>query len=170
MFGKKKNKAVKCKVHPSLGEILYVGIGWKKTEKIKVTLWSKTYDISLCFIAKTVEEDVKEKQVASLEKLRNVVNEQKNQIEKIIMKCFECDNEENSSHRFVPEEILISQNGECALFYKDADEEDYDDLGAGFAMFLLPKLMSHFPENCLDYILGHEDSFIEKDLYGGSDL
>ncbi len=170
MFGKKKNKVDKCKIHPSLGEILYVGIGWEKTEKIKMTLWSKTYDISLCFIAKKVEEDVNEKQLASLEKFRNVVKEQKNQIEELIMKSFECDNEENSSNRFVFEEILFSQNGECALFYKDADEEGYDDLGAGFAMFLIPKLMLHFPEDCLDYILGHENSFIEKDLYGGGNL
>ena len=167
MFGKKKDKAVKCKFHPSLGEINYVGIGWKKTEKVKVRLWSKTYDISLCFIAKTVEEDINEKQMASLERFRNVVEEQKNQIEKLIMECFECDSEENSSRRFAPRKILFSKNGECALFYKDADEEDYDDLGAGFAMFLLPKLIVEDPENSLDYILGGKDSFIEKDLYGG---
>lgn len=170
MFGKKKDKEVKCKIHPSLGEIRYVGIGWKKTEKIKVTLWSNTYDISLCFIAKTVEEDVNEKQVDSLEKFRNVVKEQKKKIEELIMKYFECDNEENSSHRFAPEEILFSQNGECALFYKDADEGNYDDPDAGFAMFLIPKLMYEDTENCLYYILGHENSFIKKELYGGSGL
>ena len=170
MFGKKKDKAVKCKFHPSLGEINYVGIGWKKTEKVKVRLWSKTYDISLCFIAKTVEEDINEKQMASLERFRNVVEEQKNQIEKLIMECFECDNEENSSRRFIPKDILFRQNGECALFVKDADEEDYNDIDTNFAIFLVPKLMAEDPENSLDYILGGEDSFIEKALYGGSGL
>ncbi|OPX42034.1 hypothetical protein CLHUN_40930 [Ruminiclostridium hungatei] len=170
MFGKKKDKAVKCKIHPSLGEIKYLGIGWEKTEKAKVTLWSKTYDIPLCFIAKTVEEDVNEKQGVTLERFRNVVNEQKNQIEKLIMECFECDNEENSSHRFIPKEILFSQNGECALFARDADEENYNDIGASIAMFLVPKLMLEYPENCLDYILGGGGFFIKQELYGGSDL
>lgn len=170
MFGKKKNKKADCKIHSSLGEIKYVGIGWEKTEKIKVTLWSKTYDISLCFIAKTVEEDINEKQLVSLEKFRNVVEEQKNQIEKLIMECFECDNEENSSRRFIPKDIIFRQNGECALFVKDADEEDYNDIDTNFAIFLVPKLMVEDPENSLDYILGGGDIFIEKGLYGGGDL
>ena len=170
MFGKKKDKAVKCKIHPSLGEINYVEIGWEKTEKIKMALWSKTYDISVCFIVNKALEDVNEKQMASLDRFRNVVEEQENQIKKLIMECLECDNEEDLSRRFIPEDILISQNGECVLFFKDTDVEDYNDIDSNFAIFLVPQLTIEDPENSLHYILGGKDSFIEKDLYGGSGL
>lgn len=73
-----------------------------------------------------------------------------------------------SCRRFVHEDIYISQNGECALFARDADEEEYDDLGSGFAMFLVPKTMLYSPEDCLDFVLGHWSAFTEEDLYSES--
>lgn len=166
MFWKKKDKVNDLTIHPSLGKMKYLGVGWNLSEKVKMSLWSETYDVSVCFVADTIEDDVNEKQVASMEIFRNVITEQKHKMEEIIMHNFESDDEEISSVRFVPEKIYFSKKGECALFYKDADAEEYDDLGCGFSMFLLPKFLTYSPEDCLDYILGEASLFTEKELYG----
>lgn len=168
MFWKKKVKVDNCKTHPSLGEMKYLGVGWKLTEKVKMTLWNKAYDVPVCLVTSSVEEDVNEKQADSMEKLRSVIAEQKSKIEEVIMQYLKSDDEEDSCRRFVHEDIYISQNGECALFARDADEEEYDDLGSGFAMFLVPKIMLYSPEDCLDFVLGHWSAFTEEDLYSES--
>ena len=168
MFWKKKVKVSNCKTHPSLGEMKYLGVGWRLTEKVKMTLWNQTYDVPVSLVTPSVEEDVNEKQVDSMGKLRSAISEQKSKIEEVIMQYIKSDDEEESCRRFIHENIYISQNGECALFARDADEEEYDDLGSGFAMFLVPKTMLYSPEDCLDFVLGHWSAFTEEDLYSES--
>lgn len=60
-----------------------------------MTLWNKTYDVPVCFVTPSVEEDVNEKQVESMEKFRSVIAEQKNKIEELIMQYLESDDDEH---------------------------------------------------------------------------
>lgn len=168
MFWKKKVKVNNCKTHPSLGEMKYLAVGWRLTEKVKMILWNQTYDVPVSLVTPSVEDDVNEKQVDSMEKMRSIIVELKSKIEEVIMQYLKSDDEEESCRRFVYEDIYISQNGECALFARDADAEEYDDLGSGFAMFLVPKIMLYSPEDCLDFVLGHWSAFTEEDLYSES--
>jgi hypothetical protein len=166
MFGNKRTKQEVVIINSAFGKMKYEWGCWKLCDEIKMILWDTAYNTDCYVMVETEEEEINEKQEIAWEKFNTMIVRQKKQIEEIIMKYFECDDAGDSSNRFVPEDIFFSKNGECALFAKDAEETDYDDLGAGFAIFLVPKLMLYSPEDCLDYIYGHPNSFIDKKLYG----
>ena len=168
MFGKKhKDRIVETPIHPVIGEIKYIGIGWEATEKIQLALWRKTYDIPLNFIADSKEDSITENQEIAFEKLKQVIIEQKSEIEKSIISYAKTEDEEELLIRFIPSHIHISKKGECALFVADTDEDGAynDETETAFALFLMPKLLLYTSEDSLDFLLGGGGS-LHDDLYG----
>lgn len=168
MFGKKKKGAmVKNPIHPVLGEMKYGGVEWELTEKIELKLWSKIYEISLCFYADTEEDGITEEQEIAFEKLKNVMTEKKQEIEAAIIDYARTDDEEILLSRFIPHYIEFSRKGECALFVEDTDEDGAynDDTDIAFALFLLPRLALSAPGDASALLWGLE-SCVYEDLYG----
>lgn len=167
MFGKKiKNKRVEPTIHPILGEIKYLGYGWNPLEKIKLSLWSRVYEIQLCFIADSEDDVITEKQETAFEKFKNVIIDKKVEIEKAIISYARTEDEEIILSRLIPSEIYFSRKGECALFVEDTAEDGAynDDTETAFALFLVPKITLQGSEDAVDYFAG--SGALDDELYG----
>jgi hypothetical protein len=169
MFGKKKAKQKQeiVLINSAFGELRYGWGSWKLCTKPKITLWDTTYEVDCYVIAEAEEDGVSKKQEEAWEKFNNEIVEQQKQIEGMLLRHSGRNDEVRVYHKYIPSHIFFSRNGECALFVEDTDEEGYkDDPDAGFAIFLLPKLMLDSAEHCGDYIYGHTSFFTTKELYG----
>lgn len=167
LFGRKKKRdAVKNPIHPIFGEMKHIGIEWDVAEKIELTLWNKTYEIPMSFIASTDKDGITANQEEAFKKLKDVITEQKSEMEKAIIFYTKTDDEEKILNRFIPYDILFSRNGECALFMKDTEEDGAynDDTETAFALFLVPKIFLCASEDSLDFLLGG-GGFLEDELY-----
>lgn len=154
---KEEKDIVKDKNNPILGELKYTEVAWKKVEKEKITLWTKTYELPVNFAASSASVDVSEQQLASIEIFRKMFVEQKKQIEEMIMYAIECKTEEDSIQTFIPTEIMFSQEGKCALFFQDPEVEYNEDVDTEFGLMLLPKMELFDGEDVLYEMLSGED-------------
>jgi hypothetical protein len=170
MFGKKKAKQKQkiVLINSAFGELRYGWGSWKLCTKPKVELWDTTYEVNCYVVSETEEEGISEKQETAWKKFNHVVVEQKNQIEEMIVKHSGSYTEKKVRDRYIPRSTYFSKNGECVLFVEDTYEDCVydDDPDAGFAIFLVPKLMLYSSELGLDYMFGHTDPFTDKELYG----
>ena len=168
IFGKKEKKTQKVIVHPELGELKFDAIEWYPATRVKVALWNRVYDISLSFFARSEEEEPAPNQEATYQKFKNIVVEQREAIEKMILKDAEEEDVEKAGNRFIPYAVHISREGECALVFGDTEECKECDFSheTGFALFLIPRLLIYHAEECLDFMLGHRDQWTLEELYG----
>jgi hypothetical protein len=165
MFGKKKTKQEIPVISTALGEMKYYRDSWTLCAKQKAAFWDTIYELDCDVETETAEEGINEKQEAAIEKFKEVIVDKKSAIERIIIENSVSDygivDEGEIRKRFVPDYILFSKNGECALFVKDVDNDD-----EGLGIFLVPKLLMYSSGECLAYMIGHGSSYTTEELYG----
>lgn len=154
LFGKKK---VSPYINEVFGEMGYVPAMWEATEKAKITLWNKSYDIRLCVIARDKNDCINTVQENAYKDYISTKQLRQKQVEELIKDYFGTNDEAVLSAKFLPERLIFGKNGEYGLCGDNSDEdwEEYHDVPFGLCVIFSPKLEITTEEDFLaDVIVG----------------
>lgn len=126
-------------INEFFGEVSYFVCGWLADERVKITLWNKTYDVMVMASAKDKNEAINANQEKAFESFKKIILGKQKEIEKMLENYYQTEGIEKLASKFTPQEIVFGRNGECALSGQNADDgEDYDDL-PGLAVWFFPE-------------------------------
>lgn len=121
-----------CISNNTFGEMEFL-YGWRS--KTIVSLWGKSYEITLFADSKSADIGVTENQERAYMLYKENQIEIQQKIEKLIEEHYGSNDPESVSAKFTPSRLFFCVNGNCALLGSDADDPD-----AGFAVCIFPNM------------------------------
>ena len=141
---------------------------WSTSEKIALVLWDKPFQLSCTVSAGSGQAEITKEQEDICLLFRENCSLLREKIEGVVAGYFETTDASVLLSKFLPYEVQISPNAECAIIAGNADDEEFDDVLPGLAVVIYPKVAIFTEEDYSEYALRDGCDEVREILYGGS--
>lgn len=137
-----------CESLSIFGEMEYrLGV-WELTDKARIALWGKEYAISVSVVSSSVKDTVNQKQEEAYKRFKDTVIDIQKELESFIENYFGVKDKQSLSSTFIPVNLILNNNGECALRIESCG----DNTKRRFTVNIIPNLKVYSSEEYDNYL------------------